>query len=39
MSKIISVGMAQVLYKFNQGDVKNFASELFSYNKQYILHI
>lgn len=36
MSKIISVGTAQVPYKFNQGEVKNFAYELFSDNKQYI---
>jgi len=36
MSKIISVGTAQVPYKFNQGEVKNFADELFSDNQQYI---
>ncbi|MEE9194005.1 MAG: 3-oxoacyl-[acyl-carrier-protein] synthase III C-terminal domain-containing protein [Thermodesulfobacteriota bacterium] len=36
MSRIISVGTAHVSYKFNQCEVKNFAYELFSENKQYI---
>ncbi len=36
MSQIISVGTANVPYKFNQCEVKDFASELFSNKKQYI---
>ena len=36
MSKVISIGTANVPYKFNQCEVKDFASELFSNKKQYI---
>lgn len=36
MSQVISIGTADVPYKFNQSEVKDFASELFSDKKQYI---
>ncbi len=36
MSRVISIGTADGPYKFNQCEVKKFASELFSENKHYI---
>ena len=36
MSRVISIGTADVPFKFNQCEVKSFASELFSKNEQYI---
>ncbi len=36
MSRIISIGKANVPYKYTQCEVKNFAIELFTENKQYI---
>ena len=36
MSQVISVGTADVPYKFNQYEVKKFARELFTDNKNYI---
>ncbi|GJM16760.1 MAG: putative chalcone synthase [Thermodesulfobacteriota bacterium] len=36
MSRVISVGTANVPYKFNQCEVKKFAHELFTDNKNYI---
>ena len=36
MSQVISIGKANVPYKFTQCEVKNFAKELFTENEQYI---
>ena len=36
MSRIISVGTAEVPYEFNQCEVKNFASELFTDNRPLV---
>lgn len=36
MSQVVSVGTADILFSFSQSEVKQFAKELFTENRQYI---